>query len=454
MLARLLVPSEFGVVAGILVFVTFVELISDVGMKAAVVYEQSTPRQRLDVAFTLNVALALSLVVLGIVAAPAVAGFFGLEHRVGLFRLAALNPLLLGFGNVHDATLMRGLEFRRRAIPEAVRALSKATTQIGLAVAGLGASALIIGLLVGSLAWSTTLWLLTGYRPRPRMERAAGAELLRYGVPASALQVLAVVTGRIDVVVIARVLGERALGLYSIAFRVPELLIEGVAWTVSMVAFPSLSRERIRNEGGIGAMTAELVRWQAVYALPTAAALAVLSPSVIVVLFGSAWREAAGVLSGIAVATAIASVTFALGDAFKATARQPVLVVMSLVNLPISVAVMVLTAPAGIVAVAWARAGTRLLFGTALLAVAARTTGMAPRPLLAAAGPGAAAALGVAAGSALVRALWPTASLATLLAGGAAGALGGALTLRLLAPGTSRDLWRVARRRQTAARQP
>lgn len=442
-LARLLVPREFGVVAAILIFITFAELISDVGMKAAVVYEQEQGGSaRLDVAFTVNLLLACVLALLALVLAPATAAFFNLSEHVGLFRLAALNPLLIGLGNMHDAVLVRRLAFRRRMIPEVARSVVKAVTQVVLAVAGLGAAALIIGLLIGSVAWSASLWSLTGYSPRLRLERRPARELLRYGLPASAHQGLAVVIGRIDVMVIGRLLGERAIGLYSVAFRVPELIIEGMAWTVSQVAFPALSRKRVRNEAGVAEMTARIMRSQALYAFPVAAALAVLSPSVILVLFGSEWREAAGVLSGIAVATAIGALSFPLGDVFKAMARQRTLLIINLVSLPLMVGALVVASEGGIVAIAWTRVGTRLLFGAVMMVTAARSMNTHPRPLLMALGPGLGAALGVACGASVVRLSWPEEGLLPLLAGAAAAGVGGALALRLLSPATFRELSR------------
>jgi PST family polysaccharide transporter len=453
-LARLLTPNEFGVVAAILVFVAIVELTSDVGMKASVVYEQERGlTSRLDVAFTLNVLLAAVLSAVGVLVAPAVADFFGLGDRVDLFRVAALNPLLVALGNVHDATLLRALAFRRRMVPEVVRTVVRAATQIALAVAGVGAAALIVGVLIGSLSWSAALWVLTRYRPRLRLERATARELLRYGLPASALELLAVVGGRLDIVVIGRELGDRVLGLYALAFRIPELLIESVSWAVSRVAFPALARERVRNESGLGAMTAEILRWQALYVGPVAATLAVLSPAVIVVLFGPPWREAAGVLSGIAVAAAIGSLTYPVGDALKATARQRTLVLLNVGFLPVFAATIIIVAPAGIVAVAWARVGTRVLFGCGIVVAASRTIGLRPWPLAVAAGPGLAAALGAGAGAGAVRLAWPAAAVGPLLAGGLAAAAGAALALRVIAPATFRDALAVlpGRRRQAAS---
>ena len=121
-LARLLAPDEFGVVAAVAAYIALIELGSDVGMKPAIVYEQEQGvSARVQTAFTLNLVTAAALTALGVLLAPAVAGFFGVSDSAGLFRLGALNLLFTGLGNVHDALLLRDMSFARRILPQVAR---------------------------------------------------------------------------------------------------------------------------------------------------------------------------------------------------------------------------------------------------------------------------------------------------------------------------------------------
>ena len=125
-LARLLAPAEFGVVAAILVFLTFVELGSAIGLKATVVFEQEEGvTRRVQTAFTLNLVIGVLLTALALLVAPAIAGFFQVPEHVDLFRLGAANILIIGLGNIQDSLLLRELEFRRRIVPEFLRALAR-----------------------------------------------------------------------------------------------------------------------------------------------------------------------------------------------------------------------------------------------------------------------------------------------------------------------------------------
>jgi PST family polysaccharide transporter len=434
-LARLLVPADFGVVAAIVAFLAILELVSDLGMKAAVVFEQEEAlTARVRTAFTINVALAIVLTLLAVALAPLIAAFFRIPEEAGLFRLASLNLLLVGLGNIHDSVLLRALDFRRRVRPEVARGMTRGAVSIALALLGAGAEALVVGMLAGSVAWVVTMWAMVPLRPAWPIDRAIARAMVGYGSAAFLLELLGGLGTRVDVAVIGRALGDRALGLYSVAFRLPELLIHNVGWIVSSVAFPALSRQRLVDERSVGLAALGVIRFQALYALPVATAVAMLAAPIVVVLFGPRWRDAAGVTAAIAVLMALDLMIAPLGDGLKATARQRVLVALNVVSVPFAVGGIVWAAGAGIVAVAWVRTGLQLVFAVALAVVACRQLG-APLPgLVSALVPSVVASVGVAGGCLAVQAASPGATLGTLLLGGAAALLGGLVTLRLFAP--------------------
>jgi O-antigen/teichoic acid export membrane protein len=444
-LTRLLAPSQFGIVAAVTTVLSLIELTTDLGMGQAIIYEQEQGAgARVDVAFTINMALTTLLTLAAVAAAPLVAGFFHASSHVGLFRLSALDIFLTGLGGVHDGLLLRDLRFSARIVTQVVGAIARAGVGVALALLGFGASSVVWGMLAGTAAWTLSLWWSTGFRPTLRFEREIASGIVPYGIGASALQLLAQVTTQLDVAVVGRVLGQRALGLYSVAFRVPSLALENIANQVSLVAFPALSRTRVTNSDGIAGATGQLVRYQSLYALPLAAGLAVEAAPIVQTLFSSRWRDAAGVFAAVSVMSGISAAAFALGDAFKALGRQRVMVALNLLQLPILVATIVLVAPLGITAVAWGRAGTMVLWVTLMVIAATRILSIPASVTLGAMWPGAAAAVGVALAAGAVR-LWSgLPAIPELMLAAVAGSLGGVATLALLAPPTFREVRLVA----------
>ncbi|HEX7244257.1 MAG TPA: lipopolysaccharide biosynthesis protein [Solirubrobacterales bacterium] len=454
-LARLLTPDEFGVVAAVVIFLSFIELGSDLGMKATVVYEQEQGvTERVQSAFTVNLIIAAGLTVLGVLCAPLVAQFFNVADQADLFRVGALCLLFVGLGNIHDALLVREMDFKRRMAPQLAQAAVRAGISIGLAVAGFGAWSLVIGMLVGSAAWTAVQWILSPLRPTLDLDLGIVRGMASYGSAAAVLEVLSLVSYRADALIVGRVLGERALGLYTIAFRVPELAIETVAWNTSEVAFPALARKRSMDRGDLARSTMRLLRFQALYALPVAAGMAMVATPLIVVLFSSKWSSAGGVTAAIAVKAGITAVVFPLGDVFKALGRQRVLVVLGAIQLPIMIATIVLVAPQGIVAVAWARAGFTAVLGAIQIGFVLRALESDVRSLLSALRPALVTAAGVLAGAGAVALAFNGSNLAELLLGAAAGGAVGLLAARLFAFDAVRELLDQLRKMRPASAEP
>ena len=433
-LARILVPAEFGVVAAISAFVAFLQLGATLGLRATMVYEQEqgiTPR--VQTAFTLNLVLVAVFTTAGVLLAPWIAEFFGVPEEAGLFRLGVLSLLIVGLGNIHDGLLLRELEFNRRIVPELARGVFSGVTSIILAVLGFGAVSLVVGLLAGSAAWTTSQWMLTRFRPTFVLDRAIARSMIVYGLGASGLEVLAAVSQRVDIAVVGHVLGQRALGLYTIGFRVPELVIANVAWNISLVAFPALARRRATdNEAGLASGSLDLLRFQALYALPVAAGLAVLAPSIVVLVFSEQWAEAGGVMSAIAVMVGISATIFPLGDVFKATGRQYILIALNLLLIPLLIAAIVIGAPQGVLTVAWIRAGVTGCFALLFLIAVRHELKIGLRPLLRALRPGLAAAGGVLVASGGIRLAWTTQGLGPLIVATVCGGVAAVAALRLL----------------------
>jgi PST family polysaccharide transporter len=374
-----------------------------------------------------------------------VAGFFGVEGHTDLFRLGALNLLLAGLGNTHDALLLRDMSFSLRIRPQVVRDLTRGAVAITLAIAGLGAAALVIGYLAGTAAWCVAQTIMSPLRPRLRFDPAIARSMVGYGGASAALDVLAALATRIDVLVIGGMLGSLALGVYMIAFRLPDILIGSVAYTATVVAFPALARKRDEDRDNLAFATLQLLRYHVLYALPLGAAVAMLSVPLIDVLFSSKWQAAAPVMIPIAIVSAVRACLFPLGDTLKAVGRQGTLVRLNLLAIPVLLAACLLAQRDGITAVAWAITIVITIEGSFQARAVRRLLGLSWRQIWSAALPGVTTALGVLVASGAIRLLWSSSGITALLIGAAAGAAGGLVALRWLAPATYADLTRQLR---------
>jgi O-antigen/teichoic acid export membrane protein len=266
-----------------------------------------------------------------------------------------------------------------------------------------------------------------------------------YGAAAVAHSFLAEVARMADVAAIGRALGERALGIYTVAMRVPELAIRTISWNLSTVLFPALSRRRESDEASVGRTSLELTRLQALYILPVAAGLTALATPLVIVLFSDTWAAAGEVMAVLSILAACDVVMMPLGDAMRATGHQRALVWVNAVSVPATIAGVIIAAPHGIVAVAWTLVGIQTAFSVMVAFAAVRTIHIRAIDVVRSLIPGLIAAAGTAAAASAVRYGWDEASLVPVAVAALAGAVGAVAALRVFAAGTFGEVLVVLR---------
>lgn len=352
-LARILVPEHFGLVAASIVVMTYFEVVLDLGVGSAVVYEQEKRiSDRVHTAFTLNLALGGLLAGGGMLLAPLVAEFFQAGEHTALFRTMFLYLLIRSAWTIPDAVLRRDLAFRRRLFAELTRGGVRVAVSIPLAMAGYGAWSLVLGMLAGEIAGTAVTWVAARFWPRLRLDRTAIRSLLAYGISMLGVRFVAELADSSDYLVVGNRLGPEDLGIYTIAYRVPELVLVTVFWLYSMVAFPIYSRTRAEDSDKLGSAVLRAIGLTTLFAFPAGVGLAIVAHDAIHVLFSSQWEAAVAPLTLLALTLGLSSISVASGDVLPAIGRPRLLFLANVLVLPPTVAGTIYAAQFGLVAVA------------------------------------------------------------------------------------------------------
>jgi PST family polysaccharide transporter len=409
-LARLLTPEDFGVVALALGFTVFLDMLKDLGIsEALVVVDAEDVAPKAETAFVIM--LISGLVLFGVTAAlgPLAATFFDEDRLTLMLPVLGLTFVFRSIGATHYALAHRDIDFRTRTAAELAEVVVRGVSGIALALAGAGAWSLIAGYVLGAAALTTTLWIQVPWRPGMRPSRAHVRELLTFGGALTGVVLTSAIIGNVDRLVIARVLGTGPLGLFSLAARLPELLIVNLSFVAGQVLFPafaSVDREALRP-----AFLASL-GYAAMVALPLGAFLGVLAEPLIVAAFGDQWRGGADVMLVFCLASVSSPITFVAGTVLKARGKAGLLLRVSILQMLIVVPAIVVVADQGILAVAIAHAIAAAIVLVLQLALAMRLLEIRIVPVLRALAPpvvGAVAVTTVCLGAdRLLDAIWPT----------------------------------------------
>jgi PST family polysaccharide transporter len=375
-LARLLTPEDFGLVALALTIMALLEAFADLGVgHALVVNTEDAVEDRAETAFvvSISVGLVLTLIVAGL--SPLWAEIFDEPELIPITAVLGCNFLLRSFKSVHEWLARKALDFRVLTVADFADAAVRGTTGIVLALAGLGVWALVIGYLVGTVARIVAVWARVHWRPRLKPQRAHLRQLLTFGGGLSLVSLLNAFIGTFDDLVVGQVLGATALGLYVLGFRLPELLIINISNVASEVLFPAFASVS-RDAHAAAYLTA--LRYTLMVGLPLAAGLCVLAEPLVLALFGDQWRETVTVTQILTIYALGVTIGIPAGTVYKATGRAGVLVRLAIFRAALLAAGVLLLVDRGIDWVAASQAAVAGLFSLIGLALATRLLSVRP----------------------------------------------------------------------------
>lgn len=286
-LARLLAPEDFGLLAIGLVSLDVVMRITEVGMIPALIQKEDADRRHYDAAWTVGVFRSTLVAAAVFLAAPYIATVFGEPRATPVIQALGARPLLMALASIGVAELTRTLQFKKIAALRLADVGVDAVLSIGLAPF-LGVWALVVGSLAGPTARTVVSYVVAPYRPRIRVDRGAASSLIRFGRWIFVSGLIGLASQLVLQAVIARQLGTAELGLYYLAAKIAGTLSE-ISWElVGSVAFPWFSRlqsDRKETER----MFKGLLRGMIVVLLPVGLMLATLAPSIVTDLLGPRW---------------------------------------------------------------------------------------------------------------------------------------------------------------------
>ncbi len=320
LLARILYPSDFGVLAFALAILGFVDALRDFGIKDALIYAADRREKLADIAATLGLAIGLFQCAIALVAAPLATYLMNDDRITPLIQVLSLTFVINALAVAQDGLLQRRLSFRSRSAADFGAAAVKAVVTVALALAGVGLWAIAAGHLAGAVTRTLARTAAVGWVPRFHINRAGAGELWRYGRHVLFVNIAGAVLARADQVAIAALIGSTALGYYYIAARIPELIIGSLSMVLTLVLFPALTK-LAADKAALASAFCGATRFTALIVAPISAGLVAMAPELVHALFGARWGASAPTLQVLAAAAMVASLGWNAGDLFKAIGR-------------------------------------------------------------------------------------------------------------------------------------
>lgn len=291
LLARMLTPEEFGLIAMITVFTGFAAFFSEMGFGAAIIQRQDIEQRHLSSIFWLNVAAGLILTAIVMALAPFIGYFYGNPILIPLTLAISLNFAIGSLKVVQNALITKNLDFKRMTTIEILAISVAGAIAAGMAIKGFGPWSLVANSLSATIVSVAAIWYVSDWRPQFVWDWRAIKELLGFSANLTGGRVINYWTQNIDNMLIGRYLGAIPLGAYDRAFGLMMRPQYEVAAVLSNVMFPALSI--IQNDKRrIKEIVLKAGRAIALVTFPMMMGLLVVARPFVLTLYGEKWEGA------------------------------------------------------------------------------------------------------------------------------------------------------------------
>lgn len=381
-MARLLTPVEYGLVAMVMPITGFVGLFKDLGLSTATVQKDQITHEQVSTLFWINVAVSTGLALLCAAVSPAVGRFYHDTRTTWITLALAGSFVLSGLSAQHGALLRRQMQFGRIAWIDLATAVVSVVTGILTAWLGWSYWSLVAMTLAGSLSNCVAVWVASPWRPG-RMHRGAGVrEMVRFGGYLTVSQMSNYISGNTDKLIIGRTLGAGALGMYNRAFQLLLMPLDQVYRPLSSVFLTALSRvagepERYRRAvRQIGEVLIMAIT-------PLAGISIALAPEVVAVFLGPEWMQVVPLFRTLAIVALALPMNYLGAIILQSSDRTDVMMKWSPVAMAISIASILVGLQWGLIGIATAWAFGALAVRTPVFYyIISRTTRVTFRDML------------------------------------------------------------------------
>jgi len=319
-LARLLSPSDFGLIAMVTAVTGFVAMFKDAGLSMATVQRKEITHDQVSTLFWLNLALSAAVMLVVAAMAPLIAAFYS-EPRLVWVTIALAGTMLFGGLTVqHQALLRRQMRFKSLAVVEIASMAGGIAVAITMALMDFGYWSLV-GMIGGTAIINAGLvWVLCDWRPGLPKRGSGVGEMLKFGGNLTGASVLSYSRRNLDNVLIGAIWGSASLGLYSKAYQLLLLPVRQINAPLTAVALPALSRLS-DQPAQYRHFYRQFIECIAFAGFPLMLYALTNARTVVLALLGDHWLGAVPLFQALAPAAMISVINVAGGIVFISTGR-------------------------------------------------------------------------------------------------------------------------------------
>ena len=354
-LARLLLPEDYGIIALVTVFITICNKIVVSGFATSLIQKKDADNLDFSTVFYFSLAVAVVLYTGLFFSAPFIADFYSAESDPQLFiqviRVMGLNLFIIAVNSVQQAYVSRTMQFRKFFFSTIIGTVVSAVAGIGMAYGGYGVWALVAQNIILAVVNGIVLWFMVKWRPELKFSFKRLKTLYSYGWKIFVASMIKILYNDLRSLVIGKVYTAADLAFYNKAQSFPQLIDTNVEGTIDSVLFPAISKKQ-SSVDDMRAMLRRAIKTTSYVLMPLLAGLSAVAKPFIIILLTDKWAESIPLMQILSFSFMFAPIELENLQAIKAIGRSDVALKVEIIKKVAGVIILIVSIPFGVTAIA------------------------------------------------------------------------------------------------------
>lgn len=350
-LARILTPSDFGLVAMLYVFLAVSEVFVNSGMGSALIQRKNITDIDYSTIFVFNLIVSILIYILIFISSPLIANFYEKPQLIDLTRVLGITLIINAFGIVQRSYLQKVIDIKSLAKVNIIALTVSSVMAVFFALQGYGVWALVLQAIINSILSTFGLYYFSSQKVSLKFSWNSFNSLFKYSSNLLLAGLFAQLLQQVNSLVIGKTYAASQLGFYSQAKKFADSSSGTLSSILNIVTFPLFSLIQNDKERMVSIFR-KMIGLSAFITLPIMILIALLSNQIVHFLLGSRWSDAGPILMWLALARATTPLSTINLNILKATGRSDLFLKVDLVKAPIIIIALVVTASISIEAIA------------------------------------------------------------------------------------------------------
>jgi len=346
-LARILMPEDFGLIGMLSIFIAISQTFIDSGMGSGLIQKKNRTEIDFSTVFVFNFAVSATFYLILYITAPLIADFYNMPQLVDLTRVLAIIIIINSLAIVQRSRLTINIDFKTIAKVNVVSVFTSGAFGILFAYMGYGVWALVIQQLINALVAVIMFWFLSRWKPSFLFSKQAFKDLFGYGSKLLLSGLYAQTMANIYNIAIGKAFSAAELGFYTRAKSFAELTAGTVTSVLHQVSFPILSSLQEDRKRMVHIFS-RMIRMSSFIIFPAMTMLAILADPIVRLLLTEKWLPAVPLLQLMCFARVFYPISVINMNILNAIGRSDLFLKVDLSKFPISIVALIVTIPLGV----------------------------------------------------------------------------------------------------------